>query len=113
MTSSNWHSHRVNGAIMYQRKSDDTSYEGQWSGGEPHGHGTCVWKSGRSYTGQFHAGQPHGRGTLCGIGGTECSGVFTQGKPSGYVTITKKGHTLYQGDFLEWEQERRKCRADA
>ena len=41
---------------------DGTTYEGDWVGGRPHGHGVKVISGGKRYEGMFSLGRPWGKG---------------------------------------------------
>lgn len=42
--------------------TDGTTYEGEWIGGRPHGHGVKVLSGGKRYEGMFSVGRPWGIG---------------------------------------------------
>ena len=43
--------------------ADGTTYEGDWVGGRPHGHGVKTIPGGKRYEGMFSRGRPWGMGT--------------------------------------------------
>jgi hypothetical protein len=56
----------INGKLI---NIDETTYEGEWLGGRPHGTGVKTISGGKRYEGMFYLGRPWGSG--CKLEGTE------------------------------------------
>ena len=70
-------------------KTPNGCYQGQWLGGNKHGHGVFTYTNGDQYLGQWEQDVQHGEGTMIdAASGKEMSGIFSQGQPTQWFSET-------------------------
>lgn len=74
-------------------------YEGQFSRGMPHGHGTETFSDGSECTGQFKNGMVHGNVVMTFASGEKYEGESEDYKPHGKGVRTLSDGTTYEGQF--------------
>jgi len=75
-------------------------YEGEFSGGLPHGRGTSVDYNGERYEGQFVSGKPEGKGKLYVNGKLTYDGDWKLGLMDGAgIEYGKNGSQVYEGEY--------------
>ena len=79
---------------------EDAIYQGQVSGGLPHGKGTKKWKDGTTYEGDFVNGKMEGTGVWC-KNGNEYKGEFKNDMFNGRGVITYSNGETYEGEFKD------------
>jgi hypothetical protein len=79
--------------------SDCTRSEGTFVGGQLHGKGKKVWKSGETMDGEFYGGLLNGAGVHVYRDGRRFEGQFVDGRPYGPCKLTMPDGTVYTGNF--------------
>ena len=76
---------------VYENGIFDSSYEGEWKDGNPHGQGTET-KSSHVYVGEWKDGMKNGQGTYTSADGEKYVGVWKEGKS--LKKIYRKTHSI-------------------
>jgi len=119
---------RLDGVGRYRNNQSNSSFEGNFSGGNINGFGVEKWEDGSIYIGEYKDGSKNGIGTLkfddgsiyqgefkdndiCGIGsfskadGSVQKGCFKRNKLTGYVIITLPDDKVYEGEYVKDKKE--------
>lgn len=90
-------------------------YEGEWKGGECHGHGKLTYASGGVYEGEWKDGKRHGQGKLTyarhGPGkqafanGCRYEGEFQDGNIHGQGKLTFADGSVYEGEWKKGKKQ--------
>jgi len=89
------------GKFVYQ---NGDYYDGVWSEGKAHGHGT-YWTRQTQYTGEWEQDLKHGSGQEKFVDGTAYEGEFWQGYRHGHGTLRWTDGSTYEGQFAQNKQE--------
>jgi hypothetical protein len=82
-------------------KADGDRYEGQWKDGKKHGQGVFTYASGSRYKGQYRDGKKHGQGVYTGANGDRYEGQVKNDKPYGKGVYTFADGSRYEGYFID------------
>jgi len=94
----------VEGEMPYAYE-DGTVYKGQWSKGQPNGHGEKTWSDGRVYRGEFQDGKANGIGSYIHKDGSKYVGPVMNDKPHGSTGFSiTAGGAFYHGEFVQGKE---------
>jgi len=74
-----------------------STFEGQWKDGRPHGQGVLIKANGDHYAGQYKDGKKHGQGVYTYASGTRYEGQWKDGKKHGQGVYTGANGDRYEG----------------
>ena len=90
-------------------RQEQTSIEGTWKLGLPHGQGICNYPDGSKYDGLWVKGYPHGKGKKYNVDGSTYDGEWKLGKATGKGTKELKNKTIFVGEWLDSEIVNGRC----
>jgi len=76
-------------------------YEGEYRDGERHGQGVYTWADGDRYEGEYRNDKQHGRGVLAWADGDRYEGEFRDGESHGQGVYTWADGDRYEGEFRD------------